>query len=448
MYASYRSYSARHAPTAASVTYHDKPHQTFLGRYHELIVREVKPGVPLPAAIRQQLFHYITHPNNLRLAWDYLAQQGGQAPGPNGHRYGEYGSNDVWQLLRALSAALQSGHYRPGPERTVQIPKLSGHGERTLHLANIEDRVVQRAMLQILQPLLDPTFSELSFGYRPGRDRRHALARAQQLAIGQGLWNWIVDDIRDCYDHIPCGRLIQILSRRLPDDVLQLLQLVACGDRKRGVRQGAPLSALLVNVYLDHFLDRPWQRKHPDAPLLRTADDILVLAASPEQAAELYDELTGLLRRAGLPLKGDSSTAIHNMAAGDKATWLGFDVGAADKALSVELAPRAWKQLDSALDKAHEKPLAAQVAELVATGWLRQAAPCHMTTAFPELMGRVRGRACDHGFEELPEDPWFEQRWLQAVAAWQRIAGDPQSVTSAPEQAWDWASESEDDVPF
>ena len=290
--------------TAKSITHHHRPYHEFLDNYHFLVEKEVTPTGEIPPDMLDRLHHYIVHTDNLRVAWDYLANHGGQAPGRNGHRYQDYSSNETWGLLRQISQALKSGTYRPGPERVVEIPKSSGVGTRTLRLLNIEDRVVQRSILQILQPLYEPTFSRLSFGYRPRLDRRHALATAERLTQDRGLEVWIVDDIANCFDHIPCSRLLQVLSRRLPADVLELVGRTCTAGRKQGVRQGAPLSPWLVNVYLDHFLDQPWHRTHPDAPLLRTADDVLVLSSSRDQAEGLYDDLSRRLRSVRRPPEG------------------------------------------------------------------------------------------------------------------------------------------------
>ena len=139
--------------------------------------------------------------------------------------------------------AIKAGTYRAGPTKTVKIAKSSGSGTRTLRLANIEDRVVQRAVLQILQPWVDPTFDEYSFGYRPHRDRRHALATAELLTHQRNLTTWLVDDIANCFDQIPRSRLFQTLARRWPENIVELVERTCDPHTKRGVTQGAPCRA-------------------------------------------------------------------------------------------------------------------------------------------------------------------------------------------------------------
>ncbi len=115
----------------------------------------------------------------LRGAWDTLTKRGGRAPGPNGRRYEDLDDHEVWSLLSVISKTMKCGKYRPGPTAKIKIPKDrndASRGTRTLTLLNIEDRVVQRAIVDILQPLIDPLFGDSILGFRPGRSRVDALA--------------------------------------------------------------------------------------------------------------------------------------------------------------------------------------------------------------------------------------------------------------------------------
>ena len=114
------------------------------------------------------LFRRAADSRNLRCSIDYLAAEGGSAPGPNGLTLDELDGSERWELARALGEAIRTGRYRPGPHREVRIPKGPGRGMRTLRIRNVEDRVVERAIVQVVQPFLDPTFAPASFGYRPG----------------------------------------------------------------------------------------------------------------------------------------------------------------------------------------------------------------------------------------------------------------------------------------
>jgi CRISPR-associated protein Cas1 len=263
-------------------------------------------------------------PRNLRQAWDYLAIHGGQAPGPDGLRYDDLDDGEVWALLRCLERAILDDTYRPGPDRELEIPKVGKTGTRALRLSSVVDRVVQRAIVQTVQPYLDPQFDDCSFGYRPGRDRQHALARAEQLATSSGGWVWLTEDLRDAFDHVPQQRLLDVVRLRLGNNgIVRLIETVVLTGKGQGLRQGGCLSPLLLNLYLDHLLDRKWRRRHPDLSLLRVADDLLVLTRTGEEARQAWTDLKTLLRPTGLAPKGTPSSAVRDLSGGDHPTGWG-----------------------------------------------------------------------------------------------------------------------------
>src|SRR5205823_1907836 len=113
------------------------------------------------------------------------------------------------------------------------------------------DRIVQRACVEILQPILDPLFDARSFGYRPRRSPQHALALAEQLARSESRWMWVAVDIKDAFGSVPLQRLLDITKKYLPDDkLIAFLKTVVGGAKLPGLRQDGPLSPLLLNLYL------------------------------------------------------------------------------------------------------------------------------------------------------------------------------------------------------
>ncbi|MEO8164701.1 MAG: reverse transcriptase domain-containing protein [Betaproteobacteria bacterium] len=371
--------------------------------------------------IAPQLFSWITDERNLRSAWDHLAAHGGQTPGRNGHRYGDLSECEIWGLLRCLRDAIRTGIYHSGPIRRKRIPKLSGSGHRIISLQNIEDRVVARAIVQIIQPLLDPKFDAGSFGFRPGLSRMHALATAEVHITSVRRTCLVVDDGKDAFDNISRNRLLDVLRLTLPGNVTELIELVMTTDTRRGVCQGSPLSPLLLNVYLDHFLDKPWRERHPDDPLIRSADDILICCDNVGQAKQDYLDLQEMMTRAGMPLKGDEETAIQDLSRGENTDWLGYRLSFHKDDLICRISDRDWTTLALRLEDAHDKPCSPLVANLIVAGWIDQLGPCFRSEHTDDVIARVRSIAADLAFDEIPTDRDLRNRWQAAVDRWNAI---------------------------
>jgi RNA-directed DNA polymerase len=236
----------------------------------------------------QALLEAALQRENLVKAWRRVKANGGSA-GVDGRSIAETGG-DLKQCWPQLREALMSGTYRPQPVRRVTIAKPGG-GTRELGIPTVTDRLIQQALLQVLQPRIDPTFSEHSYGFRPGRNAHQAVRRAQ--AYVQSGKRYVVDvDLEKFFDRVQHNVLRSRLEQRIDDPaVLTLIRhYLRAGvrvhgvvmERYEGTPQGGPLSPLLANVLPDE-VDRELERR--GHAFVRYADDCNVYVGS-RQAGE------------------------------------------------------------------------------------------------------------------------------------------------------------------
>jgi group II intron reverse transcriptase/maturase len=218
-----------------------------------------------------------------------------------------------WPVIREQ---LLAGHYQPSAVRQHQIPKGDGR-MRTLGIPTVLDRFLQQAVLQVLQPRFDPTFSESSYGFRPGRRAHDAVCQAQRY-VQEGR-RWVVDvDLEQFFDRVNHDVLMGKLNRRITDRrVLALIRryleagMMANGvvqERSEGTPQGGPLSPLLANVLLDEVDKELERRGHRFA---RYADDCNVYVRSKRTGERVMQALVGLYAELRLRVNVDKSAVAR-----------------------------------------------------------------------------------------------------------------------------------------
>src|ERR1700730_16743858 len=268
------------------------------------------------------LLHHIYNLETLRMAYFSLKKEA--APGVDGETWRHYGEQ-LEVNLQELSERLKRGAYRAKPVRRVFIPKADGR-QRPLGVPALEDKIVQRAAVEVLNAIYETDFLGFSYGFRPGRSQHQALDALYTGLLTKKV-NWVLDlDIRGFFDAISHEWLVKFIEHRMADRrVVRLIQkwlnagVLEDGKRIRteeGTPQGGSASPLLANVYLHYVFDlwvQAWRRKqaHGDVIAVRYADDIVVGFQNETDAKQFLVELTERFRKFSLELHPDKTRLLE-----------------------------------------------------------------------------------------------------------------------------------------
>lgn len=366
---------------------------------------------------------------NLARAWKRVKANKG-APGIDGVTVEAWPAHarEHWPALRGQ---IEGGRYKPQAVRRVEIPKPGG-GRRPLGIPTVTDRVVQQAIAQVLTPIFDPTFSDSSFGFRPGRNAHQAI-RQVQATVKDGYRIAVDIDLAKFFDTVNHDVLMNLLGRTIRDKRLlgligrYLRAGVLVGEHVEpsevGTPQGGPLSPLLANILL-HPLDCELQKRgHRFA---RYADDMIILVKSQRAAQRVMRSITRYLENT---LKLKVNPAKSKVAPMSECSFLGFTIRGTklrwtDKALAnfkhriKELTGRSWGGVDG--------PPAAQAGAIRAgmdgvlrhqpvlpagtrTGRLDQTAPAHVLLETVALGAHEDQASAGFGRELEDGDPAWRQ---------------------------------------
>ncbi|PIQ24113.1 group II intron reverse transcriptase/maturase [bacterium (Candidatus Blackallbacteria) CG18_big_fil_WC_8_21_14_2_50_49_26] len=267
------------------------------------------------------LNHYLTV-DWLKVAYERVKPD--SAPGVDGQIWAEYGKN-LDENLRDLLKRAKSGSYTAPPVKRVHIPKGDGQETRAIGMPTIEDKVLQRAIVMLLEPIYEQDFKFFSYGFRPGRSAHEALSCIWNQCTRWGI-RWILEvDIRKYFDTINKTCLRQFLDRRVRDGVVRRLigKWLAAGVWEKGqlsypedgTPQGGVVSPLLSNVYLHEVMDCWYEqevkpRMKGKTFLVRFADDLILGFENKEDAEKVYRVLFKRFEKYGLSLHPEKTRLV------------------------------------------------------------------------------------------------------------------------------------------
>ena len=353
-------------------------------------------NVPESPASTNRLMEEVCERENLMEALRQVKANKGSA-GVDGMTVGQLPDylRQHWPTIREQ---LLSGTYEPKPVRRVEIPKPDGGEARKLGIPSVLDRFVQQAVMQVLQRRWDRTFSDHSYGFRPGRSAHQAVAQAQQY-IAEG-YGWVVDfDLEKFFDRVNHDKLMGQLAKRVEDK--RLLKLIRAflnagvmenglvSPSVEGTPQGGPLSPLLSNLVLDE-LDRELERR--GHRFVRYADDSNIYVRSERAGQRVMESVTRFITQR-LKLK------VHEAKSAVARPWerkfLGFSFTAGPEAKRV-IAPKALERFKR------------RIREIT-----RRAKSVSMETTIEELAPYMRGWRTYFGFCETPVVLEYLTRWVR-----------------------------------
>jgi RNA-directed DNA polymerase len=268
------------------------------------------------------LWHHVYNIDRLRQAYNALKHDA--SPGIDGETWRSYGRN-LEDHLEDLSVRLKRGSYRPRPVKRVYIPKGDGR-QRPIGVTALEDKIVQRATVEVLNAVFEVDFLGFSYGFRPGRSPHNALD-AVTVAIEGRKVNWVLDaDIRGFFDTMDHGWVMKFVEHRIADRRVQrhirkwlkagVLEDGAWRETEEGVPQGGSISPLLANLYLHHVLDLwvKWWRRHEargEVIVVRYADDFIAGFQYKSDAKRFQAALSERLKQFNLELNEKKTRLIE-----------------------------------------------------------------------------------------------------------------------------------------
>lgn len=377
----------------------------------------------------------------LQRAWEKVRSNGG-SPGVDGMTIGRFDKDSQKRLL-AVKEQLQAAFYQPKPVKRVWIDKPGSREKRPLGVPTITDRIVQSALRMVIEPIFEKEFAEHSYGFRPKRGCKDALRRVDTL-LREGR-TWVVDaDLKSYFDSIPHRRLMELVQRKIADGrVLGLIQsylkqgiMDVYGQYdagESGTPQGAVISPLLANLYLDP-LDQLMAGQGLE--MVRYADDFVVLCRTREQAAQALQAIQQWVEQAGLKLHSEKTRIVEATQPGGF-DFLGYHFEQGRKTPRQKSLEKFKERIRQATPRTSGQSMEAIIARLTPAmrGWFNYF--CHSRKwVFPTLdkwiRGRLRsilrrrsglrGRSRGRDHQRWPNSTFTDLGYFSLEAAWKAAA--------------------------
>ncbi len=342
------------------------------------------------------LIDKIYRQENLTEAFKRVKANNG-APGIDGETVGDY-AEELLKNTELLHEKLKTERYEPSPVRRVEIHKPDG-GIRLLGVPTVKDRVVQQAIVNVIEPIFDETFHPSSYGYRPGRSQHEAVAKAERFMNRYRLTDVVDMDLSKCFDTLDHEIIMDTVAERISDGrVLKLIRkFLKSGVMNHGAFtateigscQGGVISPLLSNIYLNKF-DQKMMSK--GIRIVRYADDILIFAKDRQQAGNYRSYATKILEEDLKLTVNQKKTKLTSVREGVE--FLGFVIR--EKCLSVN--PKRIKRFKDKVRwitrRNSGRPMDAVIRELnpVLRGWMNYYRAANIKKLTSELMAWVRRR--------------------------------------------------------
>lgn len=333
---------------------------------------------------------------NLKKSYQMVRANRG-APGIDGVTVAAYGEN-LEERLNKLHYELKTGTYEPQAVLRVEIPKPDG-SKRPLGIPTVRDRIVQQALLSIMQPIFDPEFHPSSYGYRPGRSCQQAVAKAERFMNRYGFRHVVDMDLSKCFDRLDHELILKSVNRKISDgSVLKLIKKFlkagvmkdgAIEETEIGSPQGGVISPLLANIYLDYF---DQAMKERGIRIVRYADDILIFARTKKRALKYQGIATQILEEELRLQVNKDKTHITNAAKG--VAYLGFIIWRK----VVIIHPKKIKAFKDKIRKLTPRNHGVNVEEMakklnpLLRGWANYFRIANCNGQFAKLMGWIRRR--------------------------------------------------------